>query len=64
VKRIACALLALLASGAAAAEPYTRIHGTRVSLRVPEGFAVSEDFPGLGREEDLSSVLVSERRRQ
>ena len=54
------ALLVLACATAAAAQDYTRIEGTRVSLRVPDGFFVSDEFPGLGREADLSSVLVSE----
>lgn len=43
---------------AAAGEP-VRIPGTHVSLRVPEGFSLSEDFPGIGRGDDLTSILVS-----
>ena len=31
-----------------------------VSLLVPAGFKSSEDFPGIGRAEDLSSVMVTE----
>ena len=46
--------LLVLGSAAASAETYTRIEGTRVSLRVPDGFFVSDEFPGLGREADLS----------
>jgi hypothetical protein len=36
------------------------IRGTGVSLTVPEGFQVSDDFPGIGRVEDFSSVMVTE----
>jgi hypothetical protein len=36
------------------------IPGTSVSLEVPAGFAVSEDFPGIGHPGDLSSVMVTE----
>lgn len=57
---LACGLaLALLAAAPAAAE-LAAIRGTRVRLEVPEGFRVSRDFPGLGRDEDLTSVLVTE----
>jgi hypothetical protein len=48
-----------LVAGIAAAEP-ERIPGTRVLLEVPEGFAPSRDFPGIGRQADLTSVLVTE----
>lgn len=61
MRRIACALLAaLVLAVTASAEEYRQIEGTRVQLRVPDGFFVSDEFPGLGREEDLTSVLVSE----
>ena len=53
------ALLASLVAAAANAEP-ERMRGTRVWLEVPPGFAVSSEFPGLGRDQDLSSVLVTE----
>lgn len=52
-------VLLLAASAAGAVEP-TPIPGTRVALVVPEGFRVAEDFPGIGRDEDISSVLVTE----
>lgn len=53
-------LLALgLAASAAASEPQ-RIAGTGVSLDVPDGFHVSQEFPGFGRDDDLTSLLVSE----
>jgi len=44
----------------AAAEHRQSIGGTGISLSVPEGFRSSQDFPGVGRAEDLSSVLVTE----
>lgn len=56
--RLTLALLLLVALPAGA-EPQ-RIGGTRVLLEVPEGFVVSGEFPGLGRDEDLTSVLVTE----
>jgi hypothetical protein len=43
-----------------AAEHRQSIGGTGISLDVPDGFRTSEDFPGIGRAEDLSSVLVTE----
>ncbi len=46
-------------AGTAFAEPEP-IAGTRVRLEVPVGFVVSEDFPGIGRDGDLTSVLVTE----
>jgi hypothetical protein len=52
-------MLALLAVGVARAEP-ERIPGTRVQLEVPDGFVLSDEFPGLGRSADLTSVLVTE----
>jgi hypothetical protein len=59
-RRAALALaLGLLGAQLAAAEP-VRIRGTRVWLEAPPGFAASPDFPGIGRDEDLSSVLVTE----
>ena len=36
------------------------IAGTGVSLEVPQGFRTSTDFPGIGRAQDLSSVMVTE----
>lgn len=59
----ACIGAALWVAGSLAAqEAETRqpIHGTGVSLVVPPGFRSSEDFPGIGRAEDLSSVMVTE----
>lgn len=44
----------------AAAELRSSITGTGVSLLVPAGFEASQDFPGIGRSEDLSSVMVTE----
>lgn len=64
--RVRAPLLGLIAllltgGGAAAAEDlHTPIPGTGVSLIVPTGFTLSSAFPGLGRDEDLSSVLVTE----
>jgi hypothetical protein len=37
-----------------------RIPGTKVSLVVPEGFSVAEDFPGLVKKEAVSSIMVTE----
>jgi hypothetical protein len=45
---------------AAAAEPYVAIPGTRVSLQLPEGFSISDSFPGIEREELGAMVVVSE----
>jgi hypothetical protein len=42
-----------------AAELRQTIADTGVSLPVPEGFRASEDFPGIGRAEDLTSVMVT-----
>jgi len=42
------------------AEVRQSISHTGVSLLVPAGFKSSEDFPGIGRAEDLSSVMVTE----
>ena len=53
------AAIALLAAASASAEP-ERIRGTHVLLEVPPGFEVSDEFPGLGRDPDLTSVLVTE----
>lgn len=36
------------------------IADTRVSIELPAGFAVSEDFPGIVHEETPSSIVVSE----
>jgi hypothetical protein len=44
----------------AAAGTQQPIAGTGVSLVVPEGFRTSTDFPGIGRAQDLSSVMVTE----
>ena len=44
----------------AAAETPQPIAGTAVSLAVPAGFRASTDFPGIGRAQDLSSVMVTE----
>lgn len=66
------ALLALAAAAAHGAEeappesapqaPPLRqsIRGTGITLEVPAGFVVSQDFPGIGRAEDMSSVMVTE----
>ncbi|MGH0028608.1 MAG: hypothetical protein ACQGVC_02370 [Myxococcota bacterium] len=51
----------LLASGAlAAADAHVAVPGTGVQLVVPEGFRLSDAFPGIGRDTDLTSVLVTE----
>lgn len=44
----------------AAAETPQPIAGTGVSLAVPAGFRTSTDFLGIGRAQDLSSVMVTE----
>jgi hypothetical protein len=49
----------LLGAGGAAVDP-TPIPGTRIALVVPPGFHVAREFPGIGRDEDLTSVLVTE----
>jgi hypothetical protein len=54
----ALALVVLLASGAAAER--VPIPGTRVRMEVPAGFSVSHEFPGIGHDEDLTSILVTE----
>jgi hypothetical protein len=59
MRGLATLLIALALAGPARAEP-TPIPGTRVRLEVPEGFAVSDAFPGIGRDRDLTSVLVTE----
>lgn len=65
----ACAAGTVLAEGTrlareaspapAASETRQAIRGTGVSLVVPAGFRASVDFPGIGRPEDLSSVMVT-----
>jgi len=42
--------------------PEGRVHvpGTHVRLAVPAGFTLADDFPGIGRDEDATSVLVTE----
>lgn len=54
--------LALTAAFSASAAPGgpVPIAGTRVRLIVPEGFVVAPEFPGIGRDEDLTSILVTE----
>jgi hypothetical protein len=37
-----------------------KIPGTRVALMVPDGFEIARDFPGIGRSQDFTSVLVTE----
>ncbi len=51
---------AALLLGAAAPADLVPIEGTGVSLYVPPGFRVANDFPGIGRDADLTSVLVTE----
>ncbi len=66
MRRSCIAVWSLVALGAAepvgadAAPLRQPIQGTGVSLMVPDGFRVSDDFPGIGRVEDLSSVMVTE----
>ena len=59
--RLLLALLGVVAllTAPAAAEP-TRIPDTEVSLDLPEGFALANDFPGIGCDDDLTSILVSQ----
>jgi hypothetical protein len=52
-----------LATAAAAAESDARltpIPGTGVRIAIPPGFELSHEFPGFGREVDLTSVMVTE----
>ncbi len=53
-------LFVLLLAHAAGAAELVEIPGTDVSLPLPEGFAVAPDFPGIGVDADLTSVLVTE----
>jgi hypothetical protein len=53
-------LLAVLLASAAHAVERVDIPGTDISLPLPEGFALAPDFPGIGNDEDLTSVLVTE----
>jgi hypothetical protein len=55
-------LLLSLVSAAppAAASEMTLIPGTRISLAIPEGFALSEVYPGIVSEKAFTSVMVSE----
>jgi hypothetical protein len=48
------------AQEAATTEAYAEIPGTRISLQVPEGFALAEGFPGIMRQELGSMVVVTE----
>lgn len=52
-------IVLLLAAGTGA-EPLHTVTGTGVRLPVPEGFAPSDHFAGIGIESDLTSVIVSE----
>ncbi len=52
-------LVTAMAVGARAGEP-VEIPNTQVSLPLPQGFRVAPDFPGIGLDEDLTSVLVTE----
>jgi len=58
------AVALLFAVGACAspvpAPEHQGIPGTRVSLIVPDGFAVSDRFPGLVSEDAVSAIMVSE----
>ena len=60
--RIAALALLVAASvtGVAAAEEPVLIPGTKIALPMPEGFALAERFPGLGREDASASVMVNE----
>ena len=59
-------LLALLcplravAQEAESTETYAEIPGTKISLRVPEGFSLAEGFPGIMQQELGSFVVVTE----
>ena len=53
-------LLAAFAASPAPASEATPIPGTRISLFVPEGFALSEVYPGIVNEKAFTSVMVSE----
>ena len=53
------ALVGLLLAAAADAAPVT-VPGTRVRLELPEGFTLAREFPGIGLDEDTTSVLVTE----
>jgi len=66
-RRVFALVLLLCAAAGAAAETHgerpralTLIPGTGVSLTLPEGFEVAREFPGIGRDEDLTSLLVTE----
>jgi hypothetical protein len=48
------------AQEAESTEAYAEIPGTKISLRVPAGFALAEGFPGIMREELGSFVVVTE----
>jgi hypothetical protein len=50
----------LLAQSTPPADSYAEIPGTHVSLRIPEGFAVREGFPGLIRSDVDAFVLANE----
>lgn len=64
--RTALAVLVGLGLGAGAgADPapapaLVHIPGTHVSLAMPDGFELAHGFPGIGRDEDVTSVLVTE----
>lgn len=52
--------LRLSAQQTSSAEIYTDIPGTRISLRVPPGFSVAEDFPGIVHQEYGIAVVTVE----
>jgi len=53
--------LVIGACASPAPDPERRtIPGTRIALFVPDGFAVSQRFPGLEREDGVTSVMVTE----
>jgi hypothetical protein len=60
MRSAAILLLTLGFSSAASGGEYQRIPGTGVSLVVPQGFRVSSELPGIGRDEDVTSLLVSQ----
>ncbi len=57
---LAVLLLLLSVAIPATASEATHIPGTRISLVIPEGFALSEVYPGIVNEKAFTSVMVSE----
>lgn len=61
MKRLArCIAVLLLVPALHAAAEVRAVPGTRVRLQVPEGFALAPELPGIGRAEELTSVVVTE----